>query len=147
MTRKKNKFFLYKNIGETPLHVLDNLRKKDIFFKDKKLTYAGRLDPMAEGLLLVLSGEECKRKEYYVNLDKEYEFEILIGFKTDSKDVLGISKYDSKKLENISSDEIKEKLKNFTGKQKMKYPIFSSKTVKGKPLFQYALENKINEIC
>ena len=53
------------------------------------MTYAGRLDPMASGLLIVLAGEETKNKEKYLNLDKEYLFEVLFGFKTVTYDFLG----------------------------------------------------------
>ena len=104
------------------------------------MTYAGRLDPMASGLLLVLLGEETKNKEKYLKLDKEYEFEILFGFATDTYDVLGkvISNYEL----TITNYELKKQIKNelvkFTGKFIQQYPIYSSKTVKGKPLFAYA---------
>ena len=53
------------------------------------MTYAGRLDPMASGVLLVLAGEETKNKDKYLGLDKEYDFEILFGFATDTYDILG----------------------------------------------------------
>ena len=41
---------------------------------------------------------------------------------------------------------IKEELKNFKGKLIQKYPIYSSKTVSGKQLFQYAREGEEVEI-
>ncbi len=53
------------------------------------MAYAGRLDPMASGKLLVLLGEECKVQEKYHGLDKEYEFSLLFGIESDTHDVLG----------------------------------------------------------
>ena len=108
------------------------------------MTYAGRLDPMASGLLLVLAGEETKNKEKYLALDKEYEFEVLFGFATDTYDILG--KISSSARQGLAEEltqaklekEIKQNLKYFTGKFIQKYPIYSSKTVKGKQLFEYA---------
>ncbi len=106
------------------------------------MTYAGRLDPMASGLLLVLAGDECKNKEKYLALDKEYEFEVLFGFATDTYDILGKVQH-SHILQNVRMSgqdlekAIKQNLKYFTGKFIQKYPIYSSKTVKGKPLFEY----------
>ena len=101
------------------------------------MTYAGRLDPLASGLLIVLAGEECKKKEKYLNLDKEYEFSILFGFATDTYDILGkVIKH--KNSVSISENEIKKNLKFFTRKFMQKYPMYSSKTVKGKQLFEYA---------
>lgn len=80
---------LNKKEGETPLQALESFRIKHKEYKDIKMTYAGRLDPMASGVLVVLAGEETKNKEKYLNLDKEYDFEILFGFATDTYDILG----------------------------------------------------------
>lgn len=103
--------------------------------KDLPKTYAGRLDPMAEGELLVLIGDECKNKEKYLGLDKEYEFEMLFGFKTDSYDLLGLSSFLGFEKEDIL-DGLSDELKRFIGRRVQDYPPFSSKTVGGVPLFQ-----------
>ncbi|MCE9585462.1 hypothetical protein K8Q94_02470 [Candidatus Nomurabacteria bacterium] len=140
----KNVILLNKKEGQTPLEALEQFRAKNKEYKDMPMTYAGRLDPMASGLLIVLVGKECKQKEKYLNLDKEYEFEILFGFATDTYDILGklqkIFRQDLKS-ENLEKN-IKENLKYFTGKFTQKYPMYSSKTVKGKPLFAYAREGE-----
>jgi tRNA pseudouridine55 synthase len=135
-----------KKEGETPLEALGVFRKKHKEYKDIKMTYAGRLDPMASGLLLILAGEETKNKEKYLALDKEYEFEILFGFATDTYDILGKVISDKKPARNAFSiadaggaleKEIKQNLKFFTGKFIQKYPLYSSKTVGGRQLFEY----------
>lgn len=141
----KKVILINKKEGETPLQALEYFRQKSgSKYKDIKMTYAGRLDPMASGLLLVLLGEETKNKEKYLALEKEYTFQVLFGFSTDTYDTLGkatknyklsITNYELKK-------QIKENLKNFLGEKMQKYPIYSSKTVKGKPLFMYAREDK-----
>lgn len=144
------KFYLInKKIGETPLEALEVFRNKKKIDPQVPMTYAGRLDPMASGLLLILVGEECKNKEKYLGLDKEYEFQVLFGFSTDTYDILGkvtkvsplqfFLKEDLEKL-------IKKNLKNFKGKIIQKYPIYSSKTVDGKSLFTYARNEKDVEI-
>ena len=56
---------IYKKVGETPLEALDRLRKIKPEYREETLSYAGRLDPVAEGVMLVLVGEECKNKEKY----------------------------------------------------------------------------------
>lgn len=130
-----------KKEGETPLEVLDRLRKKGKIYKDIKMTYAGRLDPMASGILLVLLGEETKKKEKYLILSKEYEFEILFGFSTDTHDLLGkVIKHGVRQdlTQKELKKQVKQNIKHFTGKFLQEYPHFSSKTVKGKPLFEYA---------
>ena len=55
---------LNKREGETPLEALEVFRKRKSKqhkeYKDVKMTYLGRLDPVAEGVLLVAAGEEVK---------------------------------------------------------------------------------------
>jgi tRNA pseudouridine55 synthase len=142
----KKILLLNKKEGETPLSTLDGFRKKNKAYKNIKMTYAGRLDPMASGLLLILAGEETKNKEKYLRLDKEYKFEVLFGFATDSYDILGKITYQPHRQDLWGKKElqkkIKENLKFFTGKFMQKYPIYSSKTVKGKQLFEYAREGR-----
>ena len=114
---------LYKNRGETPLECLERFKKDNPEYTDEKMTYAGRLDPLAEGLLLVLAGEECKNKEKYLGLDKEYEVDVLFGFATDTYDILG-------KVVNTGNPQdfsVGNILQSFVGKFSQKYPAYSSK--------------------
>jgi tRNA pseudouridine55 synthase len=141
----KSVLILNKKEGETPLEALDNFRSKNKKYKYEKMTYAGRLDPMASGLLLVLAGAGVKNKDKYLALDKEYEFEILFGFATDTYDVLGkVTKYENTRQDLVFL--VKNNLKQFTGKFIQKYPIYSSKTVRGVQLFEYARASKEVEI-
>ncbi len=132
-----------KKEGETPLEALEAFRAKNKEYKDLPITYAGRLDPMASGVLVLLTGEEAKSKEKYLNLDKEYEFEVLFGFATDTYDILG--KLISGHKSDIWPDNLRKLILNnlqyFTGKFVQKYPPYSSKTVAGKPMFEYSREN------
>jgi tRNA pseudouridine(55) synthase len=154
---KDNVFITWKELGETPLQSLEGLRK-ELQFSDEcervelsqaPMTYAGRLDPLAEGELLILVGEECKKKDEYLGLDKEYEVEILLGPQTDTGDVMGVigdyslEEYD---LDSSKKDKIKAVLDKYIGKVSWLYPAFSSKTVRGKPLFLWSLEGRIDEV-
>lgn len=128
---------LYKNRSETPLEAIMRLRKEKPELESETLSYAGRLDPMAEGILPILVGsEENKNRADYLKKDKEYRVEFLLGCSTDTGDVLGIitdTKFDTKKETEIR-DTI-ESLKQITVQT---YPWYSSKTVNGIPLFEYA---------
>jgi tRNA pseudouridine55 synthase len=140
----KKVIILNKKEGDTPLETQEFFRSKHPVYSMVPMTYAGRLDPMASGLLIILAGEEVKNKEKYLALEKEYEFEVLFGFSTDTYDILGKvsprqglgERADIKKGE--LEKEIKNNLKSFIGESVQKYPMYSSKTVKGKPLFTYA---------
>jgi tRNA pseudouridine55 synthase len=125
---------LYKKRGETPLERLNRLREEKPEYKNEKLTYAGRLDPMAEGKLLVLVGEENKNRERYLGLDKEYLVEVLLGVATDTGDVLG-KIVNNKNVGEIAYGDFRKVAKTFIEKFKQKYPKYSSKTIGGKPLW------------
>jgi tRNA pseudouridine(55) synthase len=141
----KRYFTIEKKVGETPLMALERLRARERIPKETPLAYAGRLDPMASGQLLILAGDECKTQECYHTLDKEYTFEILLGVGSDTHDVLGIVRESSATSPDISRlDQI---LKGLTGSITLPYPHFSSKTVAGKPLHTWTLEGRLDEIA
>ncbi len=135
---------LSKRVGETPLQCLENWRvtRKDLNLVP--MAYAGRLDPMAEGKLLVLIGEECKVQENYHDLDKAYVFQVLFGVGSDSSDVLGLISEHEK--HNVPQAELEAMLPRLVGEISLPYPIFSSRTVKGKPLHTWTLEGRLSEI-
>ncbi len=115
---------LYKNLGETPLACLERFRASNPEYANEKMTYAGRLDPMAEGLLIALVGEECKKKDEYLGLDKEYIFEVLLGIQSDTYDILGIPQENYSNVRtNVGID-----LEKFLGKRIQEYPAYSSRT-------------------
>lgn len=134
---------LHKQVGETPLECMEKFRLNEGLDPLLPMTYAGRLDPMAEGLLLVLTGDECKNKDKYLGLDKEYEVEILFGFETDTYDVLGkVIGFASEKLK-IESGKINTEIQKFKGKFIQKYPAYSSKTVNGIQLHELANKGEL----
>ncbi|MBU2632204.1 hypothetical protein KKG52_00650, partial [Patescibacteria group bacterium] len=141
-----NKLYLYKPISKTPLEIIEEFRKENPKYQNQKLAYAGRLDPMAEGLLLVLVEEECKKRKEYEKLDKEYEFEVLLGISTDTFDVMGkITKINLEEIK-ILPKKITEIIKKYKGEILQEYPPYSSPKVNGKPLFWWARKNRLNEI-
>lgn len=159
----------YKNIGETPLDVINRLKNDNPEYKHVPMTYAGRLDPMAEGLMIILTGDDCLKKDEYTNLSKDYEVRVLFGFETDTYDLLGIvnarslvvsgrlAQADGPSRSKIQQDFMSADgnnmtsafsniLKNFTGKVEQEYPPYSSRTVDGKPLWMWAREGRLDEI-
>ena len=155
-----------KAVGETPLSCAEKYRENHQELDGLAMAYAGRLDPMASGKLLVLLGEECKNQTSYHGLDKEYEFSILFGIESDSQDVMGRLKpflpTDTEK-ERLAAggfgwgdagvtdscllvEKVSTEIKNFVGKVELPYPIFSSKTVQGKPLHTWTMEGRLGEI-
>ncbi len=144
MSNKTSKVFpIYKPVGISPLDAIKILKSRNPELRKTKMAYAGRLDPMAEGVVLIVSGKELKKFNQYLKCGKKYIAEILIQFSSDTHDILGIPKYSS----NIPEDEqIDKALKSFEGKFKFKLPPFSSYKIDGKPLFRWALDDKLDEI-
>lgn len=141
---------LEKQVGETPLQCAEAWRAaQPPAFANVPLAYAGRLDPMASGKLLILIGEECKRQQKYHGLDKEYQFEVLFGVQSDSGDVLGLVASSSRP--GLSVRDLEKRLHatcgDFQGQVTFPYPKFSSKTVHGKPLHTWTLEGRLHEIA
>lgn len=132
-----------KPIGKTPLEILNKL-KKDHGYSKTKMSYAGRLDPMAHGLMIILKDDECYKQHLYHNFPKTYEFKLLLGISTDTFDILG------KLTNNIEFDINKEKLysniNSLIGKHMQYYPPYSSARVNGHPLWYYAKNNLLHTI-
>jgi tRNA pseudouridine55 synthase len=136
---------LNKKVGDTPLAALSAWKESNPAYKEVPASYAGRLDPMASGKLLILLGDECKKQKNYTKLDKEYEIEPLVDVGSDTGDALGLVNRSAQETR-IDDASLKLILKNEEGKCERPYPAYSSKTVNGKPLFLYALEGKLGEI-
>lgn len=136
--------------GLSPLQTIHLLQQQHPEYQNLKLGYAGRLDPLAKGLLLILVGEENKRKKEYEALPKTYEFEVLFGISTDTYDTLGLitSEPPRSLLPTLLSLEksVTKLLPSFISKRMQPYPPYSSRTVHGKPLYWYARQNKLSEI-
>lgn len=139
-------YTVYKNVGETPLQAIERSRGELGIESYVKMAYAGRLDPMAEGKLLVVTGDYCNRISDYWNLEKEYHVSIVLGLASDSHDVLGKLSYESQSPEKFDEETIRDTITHFVGQYSWPYPVISSKPVHGKPLFQWFLEGKIDEI-
>lgn len=135
---------IYKKKGETPLQALSRLRKEKPELEKETLSYAGRLDPLAEGLMLVLVGGANKEREKYLGLDKTYVAEILLGISTDTNDLLGL--IGEVKKAPISVEKFNETANTFLGKFSQKYPAFSSKTVDGVQLHELSRKGVVVDI-
>ncbi|MBX4198722.1 hypothetical protein KW800_00350 [Candidatus Parcubacteria bacterium] len=135
---------LYKNLGETPLECIERFKLERPEYKDVNMTYLGRLDPMAEGLLFILAGD-TRDKQKYLDWDKAYEFEVLWGFETDTYDTLGLVTAEGKMPIDLEK-KMGKLLKNIAARKTQAYPPYSARTVGGKALHTWAREGKIGEV-
>lgn len=136
---------LYKQLGETPRERLERLRGAQPHYAHEVLSYAGRLDPMAEGVMLCLVGSANKRREAYLELDKEYVLDILFGFDTDTYDILG-RVMETGDASALTREQVTRGLNEFRGHIAQEYPPYSSKAVEGKSLFEWARAGALSSI-
>lgn len=143
----ENVVAVYKPLGKTPLQAVDQFKTIYPQYSHVKIGYAGRLDPMAEGILLLLLGEENLRRKEFEKLPKEYEFDVLFGISTDTYDTLGLIQQ-VQKVDNYDelSATFRELIPSCIGERTQSYPPYSSPRVRGKPLFYWAREGKLHEI-
>lgn len=135
---------IYKPQGMTPLQVIDAVRHRHPEYRDAKMTYAGRLDPMAEGVLIVLVGDAVHEKEAHLALDKTYEADIMLGIGTDTHDLLGMPMAHT--IKGVRIERLETEVRNMEGIFEYPFPAYSSKPVNGKPLFRWAREGGLGEI-
>lgn len=137
---------IYKKLGFTPLQVLEEVRPFLDEADQKRVTFVGRLDPMAEGNIHLLWSGDMEEKQKIQDQDKEYIVEVLFDVRTDTGDILGL--ITSIKNESLCFD--KEVLKNFIGPFVYDYPAYSSphikKVLKGEKVIHKKQNGHIYEI-
>ncbi|MBI3812407.1 MAG: hypothetical protein HY283_09430 [Nitrospirae bacterium] len=112
------------------------------------VTHTGSLDPMAEGVLVLLIGPEAKKRQTELQaVDKEYEFDLLFGFSTDSYDALGlVTDTAAYEPENFPEEKLNDLVIGQVGDRKQEVPPYSSIVIRGKPLFWWAREGRLDEV-
>lgn len=118
-------------------HDVVNIIRKTLNIK--KVGHTGTLDPLAEGLLIILLGKCTKLSNFLTFKNKEYIAKIKIGVKTDTLDITG--SIIQKNKQTTTKDEVKKTLKTFTKTYLQEVPAYSAVKVKGKKLYNYAREN------
>jgi tRNA U55 pseudouridine synthase TruB len=78
-----------KKIGETMDELIRRFRQEHIIDEKIKVAYAGRLDPLAFGKIILLTDSDIYNKEKYCGKDKTYTTWIVHGIQTDTYDIMG----------------------------------------------------------
>jgi hypothetical protein len=77
-----------KNIGETMTEVIKRFSQENNV--KEKIAYAGRLDPLAYGKIIILTGNDIYKKDDYCNKSKIYETWMIEEIMTDTYDIMGM---------------------------------------------------------
>ena len=103
-----------------------------------KVGHAGTLDPIAEGLLIVMINNATKFSDNLMKRDKEYFVELELGYETDTYDIEGeiTEKYEGNI--NISDEKIIEAVNSFAGEIMQVPPMYSAIKINGEKLYELA---------
>lgn len=103
-----------------------------------KVGHAGTLDPIAEGLLIVMINNATKFSDNLMKRDKEYFVELELGYETDTYDTEGeiTEKYEGNI--DVSTEGIIEAVNSFTGEIMQVPPMYSAIKINGEKLYELA---------
>lgn len=114
--------FVNKPLGKTPKQIINNLNNKNYF-------HTGTLDVMATGLIMLVSTKLRPLEKFFKQFNKQYEFEVITGFSTDTHDLLGL-------ITSYSNNPIK----------KLNTPVINSYTKQVPPKVSYKNLNSLKKL-
>ena len=127
----------------TSFDVVNKLRYK---LKIKKIGHAGTLDPLATGLLIICVGKMTKRIEEFMGLEKEYTGKFILGESTPSHD-RETEVNERHDITHLSTEQILQATRPFTGKISQFPPIHSAIRVGGKRAYDFARKGRDVELA
>lgn len=132
---------LNKPAGMTSHDVVNRVRS---ILKIKEVGHAGTLDPMAQGLMVLLVGEATKLSHYILEREKAYGLRVQLGITTDTFDITGQVLEKKEVMKN--QEQIREEVLRKQGEFELPVPIYSATKVKGLKLYEYARQHRDVEI-
>ena len=124
----------YKPKGMTSFEVVRRVKRE---LGLRKVGHAGTLDPLAEGLLIILTGSKTKMMESFLKMEKEYLATLRLGVTSRSHD-LETEIVERASEISFSEEELARVLSRFTGKIEQVPPDFSATWVDGKRAYHLA---------
>lgn len=105
-------------------------------YNTKRVGHTGTLDPLAEGVLVMLVGRAAKAAEYLSADRKAYVATLRLGLTTDTEDVTGKTLTESQSLPTFG--EVSRAIEDFRGDIMQIPPMYSALKVGGKKLCDLA---------
>ncbi len=135
-----------KPAGITSFGVVARVRRKlsQQLGKKAKVGHTGTLDPFATGLMIIVTGKECRNAGNYSKLEKEYEATIRLGQTSTTGDPEG-------ELTEVSTaqptkDQVEAVLKQFVGEITQQPPMFSAIKINGRRAYDLARKGEVVEM-
>lgn len=108
--------------------------------KKVKVGHTGTLDPFATGLMILVTGKECKNAGTYSKLDKVYEATIHLGQTSSTGDPEGEITTQSTDIPDGST--VRQVLSEFVGEIEQVPPAFSAIKINGQRAYKLARDGK-----
>lgn len=120
--------------GVTSHDVVQVVRRK---LSIRRIGHTGTLDPMAEGLLMLLVGPATKHQQAFQAHEKRYEATVRFGTQTDTGDATG-QPVRTAPIPRLDPRGVVEVLASLQGPMDQTPPAYSAVKVKGKPAYWWA---------
>jgi tRNA pseudouridine55 synthase len=127
-----------KPAGLTSHDVVNRVRR---ILHQPSVGHLGTLDPLATGLLPLVTGNLTRLAQFYSSSEKTYEGVIRFGFATDTYDSDGEPGGPAQAV-NVTLEQMRELAARFVGWTDQMPPPFSAKKIKGVPAYKLARKHK-----
>lgn len=124
--------------GVTSHDVVQLVRRK---LAVRRVGHTGTLDPIAEGLLIVLVGPATQFQRAFQAHDKTYEAVVRLGTQTDTADAAGMP-IRTAPIPILKLERVARVLASFCGPLSQTPPTYSAVKVKGRPAYWWARRHK-----
>jgi tRNA pseudouridine55 synthase len=127
-----------KPAGLTSHDVVNRVRR---ILRQPSVGHLGTLDPLATGVLPLVTGNLTRLAQFYLASEKTYEGVIRFGFATDTYDSDGEIQGVAQTV-NVSLEQIRGLALRFQGVIEQVPPPFSAKKIKGVPAYKLARKHQ-----
>ncbi|HUA14968.1 MAG TPA: tRNA pseudouridine(55) synthase TruB [Verrucomicrobiae bacterium] len=127
-----------KPAGLTSHDVVNQVRRA---LDQRSVGHLGTLDPMATGVLPLVTGSLTRLAQFYTKAEKTYEGIVRFGFSTDTYDAEGEPTSPTVDVQ-LQSTEVEALAGSFRGVIEQTPPPFSAKKIHGVPAYKLARKQK-----
>lgn len=127
-----------KPTGLTSHDVVNRVRR---ILQQPSVGHLGTLDPLATGVMPLVTGNLTRLAQFYGASEKTYEGVIRFGFATDTYDSDGEPSSPGQTV-NVVLEEVVERAGRFVGVIEQTPPPFSAKKIKGVPAYKLARKHQ-----
>ncbi len=135
-----------KPAGITSHDVVNRLRR---IAGERSIGHLGTLDPLATGVLPLLTGKYTRLAQYFSSAEKTYTGGIRFGFSTSTYDAEGEADGPDRWLEfadSLTLERIRGAAARFHGEMEQIPPPYSAKKIAGEPAYKLARQGKPVEL-